>query len=82
MKRENLRDHMNDLELLFTQLGEASTTEIARTDDAQGVDENKDAAKRGGSVAGTARKQLERETTKSVVSKENHLSRNDEKELE
>lgn len=73
LKRQNLRDHMNDLELLFTQLGEASTTEIARTDDAQGMVANKDAARRGGSVAGTARKQLEQETGKRVVSKKNYL---------
>ena len=60
LKRENLRDHMDDLELLFTQLGEAATTQIARTDDARGMEPNKDAARRGGAVAGTARKQLER----------------------
>lgn len=73
LQRENLRDHMNDLELLFTQLGEASTTEIARTDDARGLSENKDAAKRGGSVAGTARIQLERETGRRVVNQRNYL---------
>lgn len=80
LKRQNLRDHMTDLELLFTQLGEASTTEIARTDDVQGMIANKDAAKRGGSVAGTARKQLEKETGKKVVSKKNYLPK--QKELE
>lgn len=73
LKRENLRDHMNDLELLFTQLGEASTTEIARTDDAQGISENRDAAQRGGAIAGTARKQLEGETGRNVVSEHNYL---------
>lgn len=73
LQRENLRDHMNDLELLFTQLGEASTTEIARTDDARCLSENKDAAKRGGSVAGTARIQLERETGRRVVNQRNYL---------
>lgn len=52
LKRENLRDHMTDLELIFTMLGEASTTEIARTNNAQGFAKNKDAARRGGSVAG------------------------------
>lgn len=76
LKKHNLRDHMNDLELLFTQLGEASTTEIARTDDAQGMPANKNAAKRGGAVAGTAREQLERETGKSVVSNYNYLPKN------
>ncbi len=73
LKRENLRDHMNDLELLFTQLGEAATTEIARTDDVRGMVRNKDAAQRGGSVAGTARKQLESETGKKVVNNMNYL---------
>lgn len=82
LKRQNLRDHMTDLELLFTQLGEASTTEIARTDDAQGMIANKDAAKRGGSVAGTARKQLEKETGKKVVSNKNYLPKQQNKELE
>lgn len=73
LKRENLRDHMNDLELLFTQLGEAATTEIARTDNVHGMTGNKDAARRGGAVAGTARKQLEEETGGAVVSDENYL---------
>lgn len=74
LKRENLRDHMNDIELLLTQLGEASTTEIVRSDDAKGLSENKNAAKRGGAVAGTARRQLERETGKRVISDENYLT--------
>ncbi|MBU0469890.1 MAG: Bro-N domain-containing protein [Nanoarchaeota archaeon] len=73
LKSENLRDHMEDLELIFTMLGEASTTKIARKKDALGFIENKDAAKRGGAVAGTARKQLERETGEKVVSKDNYL---------
>jgi DNA-damage-inducible protein D len=81
LKRENLRDHMNDLELLFTQLGEAATTEIARTDDARGMSENKDAAKRGGAVAGTAREQLEQETGQKVVSKKNYLPKNHNKKI-
>lgn len=73
LKYENLRDHMTDLELIFTMLGEASTTEIARTDDAQGFRENKDAAQRGGNVAGKARRQLESETGDKVVSDDNFL---------
>ncbi len=72
LARENLRDHMNDLELLFTQLGEAATTEIARTDDSQGFNENAGAARRGGAVAGKARADLEAETHRKVVSPENH----------
>lgn len=82
LKRENLRDHMNDLELLFTQLGEAATTEIARTDDAKGMGQNKDAAKRGGDVAGTARRQLEKETGQQVISDANYLPNNQTKEIE
>lgn len=77
LKREDLRDHMNDLELLFTQLGEASTTEIARTDDAQGMNQNKNAAQRGGAIAGTARQQLESETGRRVVSGDNYLPKGD-----
>ncbi|OFZ81402.1 MAG: hypothetical protein A2583_05880 [Bdellovibrionales bacterium RIFOXYD1_FULL_53_11] len=55
-------------------LGEAATTEIARDDDAQGFDENRDAAKQGGDVAGKARKDLESRTKRKVVSSENYLS--------
>ncbi len=73
LKRENLRDHMNDLELIFSMLGEAATTEITRVDDAQGFDESKTAARKGGEVAGTARKDLEKKTGKRVVSPENYL---------
>ncbi|MCL2402634.1 MAG: Bro-N domain-containing protein [Coriobacteriia bacterium] len=72
IKRENLRDHMTELELLFSQLGEASTTEIARVEDAQGMGENTDAAQRGGAVAGVARERLEAETGKRVVSSAKH----------
>jgi len=69
---ENLRDHMTDLELIFTMLGEASTTEIAKNKDAQGFPENRDAAKQGGSVAGKARKDLEKRSGKKVISKQNY----------
>ena len=74
LKRENLRDHINDLELIFTMLGEASTTKIARKKDAQGFMENREAAKEGGTVAGVARKELERRSGEKVVSEENYLS--------
>ena len=74
LKRENLRDHMTDLELIFSMLGEAATTEIARADNAQGFQENKAVAKKGGDVAGTARKDLEKKTGKRVVSAENYLT--------
>jgi len=73
LKRENLRDHMNDLELLFSMLGEASTSEIAKVRDAQGMAENKKAAKQGGKIAGDARKKLEIETGKRVVKRDNYL---------
>jgi len=71
--RENLRDHMTDLELIFSMLGEAATTEITRVDDAKGFKESKRAAHKGGEVAGKARKDLERKTRKKVVSPENYL---------
>ncbi len=73
LKRENLRDHMNDLELIFTMLGEASTTEIAKTKDTRGLYENKVAAKKGGKIAGDARKKLEIESGKTVSTSENYL---------
>ena len=69
---DNLRDHMNDLELIFTMLGEASTTEIARNKDAQGYVENRKAAVDGGSVAGRARRDLEKKSGKRIASKENY----------
>ncbi len=73
LERENLRDHMTDLELIFSMLGEAATTEIARNKDARGFDENKTAAKKGGRIAGNARKKLEKESGRKVISKENYL---------
>jgi len=73
LKRENLRDHMDDLELIFTMLGEASTTKIAKSKDVQGLEENKIAAKQGGEVAGNARRELEEKIGESLVSDENFL---------
>ena len=73
VEKENLRDHMNDLELIFTMLGEASTTRIARNKDARGFVENKDAAIEGGNVAGVARKELEKRSSQPVSSSENYL---------
>ena len=73
LNKENLRDHMTDLELIFSMLGEAATTEIARNKDAQGLQENKQAAQQGGTIAGNARKQLESKSGKKIVSKENYL---------
>ena len=64
---------MNDLELIFTMLGEASTTRIARNKDAQGFIENKESAYEGGTVAGVARKELEKRSSQPVVTSENYL---------
>lgn len=69
--KDNLRDHMSDLELIFTMLGEASTTEIARKKDAQGFPENKQAAKAGGTIAGNARRELESKSGTRVSTREN-----------
>lgn len=69
---DNLRDHMTDLELIFSMLGEASTTEIARQREAQGYDENRAAAIAGGSVAGKARQDLEQKSGRRVTSPENY----------
>ena len=74
LKRENLRDHMTDLELIFSMLGEAATTEIARNRDAQGFPQNKHAARSGGTVAGNARRELEKKSGRKVVSNENYLA--------
>jgi DNA-damage-inducible protein D len=73
LKRENLRDHMTDLELIFTMLGEAATTEIARNTDARGFVPNKVAAHEGGSVAGNARRQLESKSGRKVTTSKNYL---------
>jgi hypothetical protein len=64
---------MNNLELIFTMLGEASTTEIAQQKDAQGFTQNREVAKKGGKIAGDAREKLEIESGKPVVSEENYL---------
>ena len=73
LKRENLRDHMNDLELIFTMLGEKVTTEISEKEKPKSMPENKRVAKRGGGVAGKARKETEKELGRGVSSKENYL---------
>ena len=73
LERENLRDHMNDLELIFSMLGEAATTEIARKQDVQGFAENKGASRKGGRIAGEAREKLEAETGTKISTPENYL---------
>ena len=79
LKRENLRDHMDDLELIFSMLGERVSTEITRNKDAQNFDENKEAAKEGGEVAGRARKDTEQKIGKPITTKENYLSESEKK---
>lgn len=79
LKRQNLRDHMNDLELLFSQLGEAATTEITKTEHPHGFEKNKHVSKRGGKIAGDARKKLELETGRKIVSRENYLPKENKK---
>ncbi len=73
LKRENLRDHMDDFELIFSMLGERATTEIHRTENSQGVPKLKKDAKEGGDIAGGARKKLEKRLGRSVVSGKNFL---------
>lgn len=73
LKNQNLRDHMTDLELIFSMLGEASTKAIVDTKNPIGFVENKKVAKQGGDVAGNAIKDLEKKTGKKVVSKENYI---------
>ena len=80
--KANLRDNMDDLELIFTMLGERMTTEISKEEEPDTFDENKNVAKRGGNVAGNARKNAEKELGRSVISKKNYLGKVDKKELE
>jgi len=81
LKRENLRDHMNDFELIFTMLGERSTTEIHRNEDSKGVEKLKDDAQAGGDIAGGARKQLEKKLGRPIVSSRNYLSKPENKKI-
>lgn len=73
-KNQNLRDHMTDLELIFNMLGERVTTEISQQEKPEGFEENKNVARRGGNVAGVARKETEKELGHSVISSENFLN--------
>jgi DNA-damage-inducible protein D len=81
LKRENLRDHMDDLELIFSILGEASTTEIAKAKNTDGFTENREAAVKGGKIAGDARKKLEIQTGKKVSTRKNYLKQPQNKKL-
>ncbi|MCD4704560.1 Bro-N domain-containing protein [bacterium] len=80
LDRENLRDHMTDLELIFSMLGEASTTEITKSRNSQGFKELKKDSKDGGKIAGDARQKLEIESGKKVISNDNFLP--EQKKLE
>lgn len=73
-KNQNLRDHMTDLELIFTMLGERVTTEISQKEKPDGIWQNKSVAKRGGSVAWNAKKETEKELWETIVSDKNYLS--------
>lgn len=74
LKRENLRDHMDDLELIFTMLSEAATTRITKVHNAHGLNETTVAARHGGEVAGNARRELEEKTGESVLTSDNFLA--------
>ncbi len=73
LDRQNLRDHMNDLELIFSMLGERATTEITQVEDSKGLPKLRSDAKRGGDIAGGARSKLEREIKRPVISNKNYL---------
>jgi len=81
LKRQNLRDHMDDLELIFNMLGERVTTEISQQEKPDTFVKNKRVAERGGNVAGNARKQTEKELGRPVVSKENYLLKSEDKKI-
>ena len=80
--KANLRDHMDDLELIFTMLGERMTTEISKDEEPESFEQNRYVAQRGGKVAGNARKNAEKELGRSIISKENFLGHNSRKKLE
>ncbi len=73
LKHENLRDHMDELELIFTILGEKVTTEISKTEKPEGFDNNKTVANKGGTIAGNARKDTEKAIGRKVATKDNYL---------
>lgn len=78
----NLRDHMSPLELALVMLGETTTAELARTQDAQGFKENKSAAKMGGKIAGGARRNIEDKIGRSVVTEQSYLPENTKLRIE
>lgn len=74
LKKENLRDNMTTLEIVLNMLAEATTTELTKTINPQGLEENKKVATRGGSIAGNARKEIEKETGKPVITSKNAVN--------
>ena len=80
-KNQNLRDHMTDLELIFTMLGERVTTEISANEKPDTFEKNRRVARRGGNVAGVARKETEKELGRSMVSDDNFLELPSNKKL-
>lgn len=82
LKSQNLRDHMTDLELIFSMLGEAATTEMVKANHPIGFVENKKTAQQGGKIAGDARKELEKKTQKKVVSTANYLPEKKTKKID
>ncbi|KAA3613801.1 MAG: phage antirepressor protein [Calditrichaeota bacterium] len=80
--KANLRDHMDDLELIFTMLGERVTTEISKNEKPVSFVKSKKVAQRGGKVAGNARKETERELGKSIITKQNFLPKSGKKEVD
>ena len=81
LKKENLRDHMNDLELIFTMLGEASTSEIERVNNPKTFKDHKQASREGGNVAKTARLKLESRTKRKVITNENYIEKSESQKL-
>jgi hypothetical protein len=81
LKKENLRDNMTNLELVLTMLAEAATTEISQNESPVTFQQSRHVAKRGGSVAGVARKELEQQTSKKVITKDKHISKSAKKQL-
>lgn len=81
LRRENLRDHMDDLELIFSMLGEASTTRITTAKNAIGFKRNEKAAREGGKIAGDARRALEKKSGKKVSTRQNYLKGYKERKL-
>ena len=81
LERQNLRDHMSEAELIFTALAELSTRQIAETENSEGLEENKDSAVKGGSIAKDARKALEDKTGKSVITDQNFLPVGNKKKI-